>query len=285
MWWLYFLVIPAVLLFAVWIFLIAPGTSRGMEKYKCVRYAHRGLHGEVGEEPFAAENSLTAFSRAVERGFGIELDVHVSRDGEVVVFHDDTLKRVTGKCGRVKDMTLAELRELSLSGTADTIPTLKEVLGLVGGRVPLLIEIKETGFDHSISEATAQILKDYKGEFIVESFSPLAFGAIRREIPGTPCGFLADKLTDNEKFRSFKYRLIQRFLLNAAARPAFIAMNHKRSRMFPLPLIKRVFKTPTLAWTIRSEKEEREAYANGFSGVIFEGYLPTDEKEVRSDEA
>lgn len=266
--------IPLAVLLGLWIFLIAPGSARGMDKFKNVKYAHRGLHGTVDADSFAAENSLTAFSRAAERGFGIELDVHVTKDGEVVVFHDDTTDRVTGVSGRVCDMTLEELRALRLSGTEDTVPTLREVLDLVGGRVPLLVEIKETGFDHSISEATAPILKDYSGEYIVESFSPLAFGAIKREIPGTPCGFLADKLTEKEEYRSIKYRLIQRFFLNVAARPAFIAMNKDRAKMFPLPLLKCLFGSVTLAWTVRSAEEEAAAYAAGFDGIIFEGYLP-----------
>ena len=272
-----YIAIPIVVILGIWLFLIAPGSKRGMESFKDVKYAHRGLHGDLTGEGYAAENSLSAFSRAVAHGFGIELDVHVTRDGEVVVFHDDTVDRVTDGTGRVKDKTLAELRELRLSGTEDTVPTLREVLALVDGRVPLLVEIKETGFDHSISEAASEILKDYRGSFIVESFSPLAFGAFRKKTPSVPCGFLADKLTANEKYRTFKYRIIQRFLLNCKARPAFIAMNHKTYKLFPLPLIKAIFKTPTLAWTIKSEEDEKAAYEHGFSGVIFEGYIP--EKE------
>ena len=272
--WIFYVAAPVLLILLLWLFLIAAGSSRGMEKYKCIKYAHRGLHGTVGKEPYAAENSMTAFERAAELGFGIELDVQVSRDGEVVVFHDETLRRVTGVCGKVRDFTLAELKACRLCQTDDTIPTLSEVLELVDGRVPILVELKETGFDHTISEKTAQILKSYKGDFIVESFSPLAFSAIRRALPDTPCGFLSDKLTENEDYRSLKYRIIQRFLLNFKARPAFIAMNLNRASMFPLPIIKRLFGTPTLAWTVRSAEEEAQAYKDGFSGIIFENYIP-----------
>ncbi|MBR2650411.1 MAG: hypothetical protein IKD45_02005 [Clostridia bacterium] len=274
-----YIAIPVAVLLGLWLFLIAPGSSRGMEKFKSVRYAHRGLHGDFGEG-YAAENSLTAFDRAASRGFGIELDVHVTSDGEVVVFHDDTLTRVTGAEGRIKDKTLSELRCLRLSGTEDTIPTLTEVLRVVDKRVPLLIEIKEGGFDHTISERTAEVLRDYDGEFIVESFSPLAFGAIRRTLKGIPCGFLCDKLTANEQYRSIKYRLIQRQLLNVIARPAFIAMNKSTHKLFPMPIVRALFRTPMLAWTVKSEAEEREAYKNGFSGIIFEGYIPTSGAEA-----
>ena len=270
--------IPVIVILGIWLFLIAPGSSKGMESFKRVKYAHRGLHGDLTGEGYAAENSLTAFERACRLGFGIELDVQLTRDGELVVFHDNTVDRVTGATGKVKDMTFAELRALKLSGTDDVIPTLEEVLRVVGGRVPLLVEMKETNFDHSISEATAKVLKCYEGPFIVESFSPLAFEAIRREMPGALCGFLADKHTSYEKTRTLLHRLIQRCLLNFKCRPAFISLNRKTPKLFPIPFIKAVFKTPMIAWTVKSEAEEREAYENGFDGIIFEQYIPEKEE-------
>ena len=269
-----YIAMPLAVLLGLWLFLIAPGKNKNMDRYKTVKYAHRGLHGKVDAESFCAENSITAFKRAVDHGFGIELDVHVTADGEVVVFHDATLDRVTAASGKIKKKTLAELRELRLMGTEDTIPTLREVLDLVDGRVPLLVELKETGANHTISEKTAQILSEYRGEFIVESFSPLAFGAIKEKLPDTPRGFLADKFTTKKKYRTLKHALTQRFLFNFLVRPAFIALNHKTPRLFPVGIIRRIFGTPMIAWTVKSAEEENEAYKNGFSGVIFEGYLP-----------
>ena len=260
--------------FFVWIFLIAPKTSRRMDKFKNVKYAHRGLHGTVGYETFAAENSLTAFLRAVEHGYGIELDVHATKDGEIVVFHDATLDRICGASGKIKDLSLDELSEFRLLGTEDKIPTLREVLQLVGGRVPLLVELKESGTDHTISEKTAEILSGYDGDYIVESFSPAAFGAFKKRLPDVPRGFLADKLTANNGKRGFIYRITQRCLLNVMCRPQFIALNKDRPTLFPIPFIKKLFKVPTIAWTVTSPSEEERAYADGFSGVIFENYLP-----------
>ena len=267
-----YIYIPVVALLFLWLFLIAPGCSCGMEEFKSLKYAHRGLHGNVTGEGFAAENSLTAFRRAIEAGYGIEFDVQATKDGVAVVFHDATLTRICGVSGKVKDMTYAELAEFSLSGTEDKIPTLREVLELVSGKVPL----KETGLDHTISEKTAELLRDYNGKFIIESFSPFAFGAIKREFPKAQCGFIADKHTDYEKTRTLIFRLIQRSLLNVVSRPAFISLNKEKPRLFPIPIIKKLFRTPTLAWTIKSEEEEAAAYKNGFSGIIFEGYLPKD---------
>ena len=269
-----YIILFIIIVVCTWLFLIAPGDDTNMKKFKDVKYAHRGLHGTVGYDSFCAENSITAFARAKEKGFGIELDVRVSKDGEVVVFHDADVKRITGAEGRVCDLTLAELQELSLMETNDTVPTLKEVLELIDGTVPLLVELKETALDHTISEKTAEVLKDYKGDFIVESFSPLAFGSFKKSMPSVCRGFLAYKHTDNEKTRNLIHRIIQRFLLNFIARPAFIAADHKKPGLFPIPVIKAIFKTPMIAWTVRSKEEEIEAYKNGFSGVIFENYIP-----------
>ncbi len=258
-----------------WLFLISPGDSSGMEKLKNVRYAHRGLHGKVGEyDTEAAENSLTAFRRAKEHGFGIELDVRLSKDGEPVVFHDGSLKRVCGRDGGVEDLTVEELKSVYLSGTEDCVPTLREVLELIDGAVPLLIELKEEGLDHSISEKTAQVMKEYKGDFLVESFSPFAFAAFKRELPDIPRGFLAHKHTATKEKRALKFRLIQRFVFNFLSRPAFIAINAKTPKLFPLPVVSMLYKTAVIAWTVHSKEEEIEAYKNGADGVIFEGYLP-----------
>ena len=264
-----------IIVLCTWLFLIAPGDSSGMEKFKNVKYSHRGLHGTVGGyDSYAAENSLTAFSRSKEHGFGIELDVRLSKDGELVVFHDGVLDRVTDMKGKVGDYTVEELKKCRLSGTDDTIPTLKEVLELIDGAVPLVIELKEEAFDHSISQKSVEVLKDYKGDYVVECFSPFAFGAFRKNLPEIPRGFLSCKHTANPKTRAFKYRPIQRFLFNFLARPAFIAVNKKTPKLFPIPVITALFKTPIIAWTVKSKEEEIEAYKHGASGVIFEGYMP-----------
>jgi glycerophosphoryl diester phosphodiesterase len=263
----------------LWLFLIGAVHTRRMDEYKSIKYAHRGLHGALGGKTYAAENSLTAFARATERGFGIELDVRVTKDGELVVFHDDTLDRVCGVSGRVIDKTLAELRQTRLSETEDTIPTFGEVLELVHGRVPLLVEIKEDGFDHTAAVLAARMLGEYDGPYIVESFNPLSLSAVKKENPQILRGFLWDKLTSDKSRRALKYRIIQRQLLNFLARPHFIAASHKsykKSPLFPLLLVKVLFKPSFIAWTIRSPEEEKAAYEMGFDGIIFENYIPDD---------
>ncbi len=270
------IVLGSILLFffAVWLFLIAGKGGQALGRLGSVNYAHRGLHGTVGGyDSYAAENSLTAFSRAVEHGFGIELDVRLTKDGEVVVFHDDTLDRVCGVSGRVDAYTLSELSSVRLSGTDDTVPTFREVLELVAGKVPLLVELKGESLSADVADATARLLGDYRGEYIIESFNPILLGRIKKALPSASRGFLLCKHTNDKKHRGIKYRIIQRCLLNFIARPHFIALDKSVPRLFPAPLVSRLFGTAKIAWTVRSAEEEAQAYKNGFTAVIFEKYL------------
>ena len=269
-----YILLAAVILFCTWLFLISPGDDAGMEKFKNKKYAHRGLHGRVGYDEYAAENSLTAFARAKEHGYGIELDLRMSKDGEIVVIHDGDLERVTGVKGKVAELTLDEIKSNTLIGTTDTVPTLREVLELIDGAIPLLFEIKEEGMDHTLSEKVAEILKDYKGDYMVESFSPFAFGVFKKKLPAIPRGFLAYKHSSKKESSALKFRLIQRLTFNFLARPAFIALHIDTPKLFPVPLVAGIYKTPLIAWTVKSKEEEIEAYKLGFSGIIFEGYLP-----------
>lgn len=269
-----FVILGLAALFCLWLFFIgtAGGKKMGDAAYK--KYAHRGLHGALGGEEFCAENSKTAFERACQRGFGIELDVRLSKDGVPVVFHDGDLLRVCGVDKKVCELTAAELSEIKLMNTADTVPTFREVLELVGGRVPLVVELKEEGLDHSTAKEALAILAEYSGEYVIEAFSPFALGYVRRHAPSAVRGFLTDKLTANEKYNTAAYRLIQRFWFNFIARPHFIAQNHERPRHFPSPLVRAIFKPAFVAWTVRSAEEEAVAYKNGFTAIIFENYIP-----------
>lgn len=261
--------------FLIFLFLIAPGTARKskMQKYKSVRYAHRGLHGNG-----LAENSLGAFRAAVDAGFGIELDVRLSADGELVVFHDDTLERMTVESGRVDQRTKEELSKICLADTEDTIPTFKSVLELVDGKVPLLVEIKEDAMKSAVTEKTAEILADYQGDYIVESFNPLALGEFKKLCPATLRGILSENFMREEKYRKLLYFILQHLLLNVVCRPDFVAFNHTDYKNAALKLTRGLFKVPTLAWTVRSAEEEKAAFEHGFDGVIFENYIP-DQKD------
>lgn len=257
--------------FLIWVFLSAPRLShKRMAKYRNLHYAHRGLHGEG-----AFENSLTAFGLAVKSGYGIELDVRLCKSGELVVFHDANANRATGVDKMIIDMSLNELRGIRLGGTADTVPTFREVLELVDGRVPLLIEIKLGEGESGVAEAFLEEIEGYTGDFIVESFNPRALAAVKKTRPDIPIGILALEYTKEEKFRGkFLYRLGEKLRLNFMFRPDFIAYDKKGYRVLSLRMLRKIFRVPTFAWTVKSMEEERAARARGFEGIIFEGYIP-----------
>ena len=261
--------IVIVVLILLYLFMVAPKNRKDMDYYKNKYYAHRGLHN--GER---AENSMSAFKAAVDGGYGIELDVRLSKDGKLVVFHDDTLDRVCGREGKAIDFTAEELATFKLNGTEDGIPLFSDVLSLVDGKIPLLVEIKENAGDSSVSSATCKMLKEYKGEYIIESFNPMSLKVVGKMMPEVPRGILSHRYFENEKYRKPLFFLLQSLLLNCVCRPAFIAYDHRHAKAFGLRFVRAIFRTPTIAWTVRSAEEEAVARKNGFDGIIFENYLP-----------
>lgn len=261
----------ALLVLLLGLFMIAPGQKkRQMQRYAKVKYAHRGLHDAT-----RAENSMSAFRAAKEHGFGIELDVRLSKDGELVVFHDDDLKRMTGVDGKVNEYTKDELAKMSLLGTEDGVPTLREVLELIDGAVPLLIEIKSKNGKEGTAEKLVEVIKDYKGEFIVESFNPLSLRVIKKARPDVLRGILSMEYTKDERYKGKTiFTLSEKLLLNFLMRPNFVAYEKNGYAVKNVRLIRRSFGTPLIAWTIKSLEEEKEAISRGFDTVIFEGYLP-----------
>ena len=254
----------------IYVILIKPEKRPGvLDKFRGVKYAHRGLHSDT-----APENSLSAFRLAVEAGFGIELDVHTVKGGGVVVFHDGTLDRMVGRSAGLCDFTAEELGEMKLLGSDEKIPTLREVLELVGGRVPLLVELKHDSGVGGVAKAAAELLRDYEGDFIVESFDPFTVADFAKEMPNIGRGILAQKYTGNPKFRGFRYFLAENLLINKICKPDFVAYRHKDANMLSFRAVKAIFKPVTVAWTVRSPEEERAAYDNGFDTVIFENYIP-----------
>ena len=261
--------ISIVILFLIYILLIAPVNKKEMSKFKSKMYAHRGLHNEQ-----RAENSMSAFKAAVDAGYGIELDIRLSKDGQLVVFHDDTLDRVCGRKGRVIDFTAEELASISLNGTSEGVPLFCDVLKMVDGRVALLVEIKEDPGNSAVSDAACKMLSGYKGEYIVESFNPLSLRTVKKKMPEITRGILSQRYYEYEQYRKPLYFMLQALLLNFLCRPAFIAYDHRHAKSLALRFVRGFFHIPTLAWTVRSAEEEREARKNGFDGIIFENYLP-----------
>lgn len=231
-------------------------------------YAHRGFH-DTGEQ--APENSLKAFWRAVERGYGIELDVQMSRDGIPVVFHDFTLKRVCGREGKVADYTCRELSECSLCGTGERIPTLEEVLRLVGGRVPLIVELKIERTDLSVCRAASELLKKYGGVYCIESFNPLGVLWYRRNQPEVVRGQLSDNFLAETGDRRILMQCLRHLLFNWLTKPDFIAYRSKYTGAVSRRLCCRFYGAMGAAWTVRS-REEKEQLEKEYDILIFENF-------------
>ncbi|MBQ7600448.1 MAG: glycerophosphodiester phosphodiesterase [Clostridia bacterium] len=247
--------------------LVAPGQVSEVQKapFKGRNFAHRGLHTEDGMIP---ENSLEAFRRAVSAGYGIELDVQLSSDGRVMVFHDDDLDRVCGVSGKIWDRTYRELREMRLNGTDSVIPTLHEVLETVKGKVPLIVELKTGPRNKELCKKTCAILTAYKGDFCIESFNPLIVGWFRMNAPEILRGQLATVTAEyGAKTPKPVAFALSNGLTNIIARPQFIAYSlHDR----PLGIrVSEMMGAMRVGWTSHGEENEK-----GRDAVIFEFYRP-----------
>lgn len=245
-----------------------PDSSALMEHY----YAHRGLHDPKEGVP---ENSMAAFRRAVEGGYGIELDVQLSKDDIPVIFHDATLTRMCGVDKQVNELTLAQLKELRLAGTGEQIPTFREFLELVDGRVPLIVEIKMEKRNDRIPEEVNRLLSDYKGVYCIESFHPAALIWYRKHRPDVFRGQLCTNFNKENQNRSLPLFLLGKMLTNIAARPDFIAYNWLYRSDLSRKICCRLYHALPVAWTVRSQ-EELDICRKDFRLFIFEDFLPQD---------
>lgn len=235
-------------------------------------YAHRGLHQEKDRIP---ENSLSAFKLAVENNYGIELDVQLSKDGEPVIFHDNNLKRVCGLDKLVVDLTFAELRNLNLYNSKEKIPHLQEVLDLVDGQIPLIVEFKLESFDTKICDIVAPYLDSYKGVYCVESFHPAVVNWYKKNRPH----IIRGQLSANELFpkgkvsNKFLNFILKNLMLNFWGRPDFIAYEHDYGNTLSLILTRKLFRAPAIAYTVQSQAE-LEAAIKYFDLFIFDMFIP-----------
>lgn len=235
-----------------------------------VLYAHRGLHDNASDAP---ENSLAAFRKAVEAGYGIEFDVQLSKDKVPVVFHDFTLKRICGMDGKVCDYTYEELSKFPLCDSKERIPRLDEVLRLTDGHVPLIIEYKIEWMETHVCRVADQILQNYQGAYCIESFNPLGLIWYRKNRPAVMRGQLADAFYTRKEYKGVLYLLLQNLLLNFLAKPDFVAYNHKEAKRLSRRLCRNLYRNTSVAWTIKSEEELVKA-GKEFDLFIFDSFIP-----------
>jgi len=270
----------------LYLFCIAPalnGRKKCPSWLRGAMFAHRGLYGMEESIP---ENSLAAFSKALEMGYGIELDVHLTLDGHLVVHHDRSLRRLCGADGNIDEMSLADLAAFCLQDTEEGIPSLSQVLALIDGKVPLLIEMKyDGGGDHTaLPRALFGTMEGYAGPWCVESFDPMMLLWFRRHAPRTPRGQLAfDQKREAGKFTS-PLMIISAFLLmNVISRPHFVAYGPGREQNLSCRLVRRLFHPLMGAWTVRTANEfEKLRDQNDL--LIFEAFLPECDPSKRRNE-
>ena len=257
---------------ALYLFLIFPALRRHTDRIvlRDLYIAHRGLHDITMGVP---ENSLAAYTLAVKLGFAIEIDIHLTRDGQIVVFHDDTTLRVCGVDRAVEECTLEELKDMRLSGTDQQIPTLEEVLSLVDGRVPLMIEFKSVyGNSKALCAAADKILSSYHGKYIVQSFYPPVLLWYRKNRPEICRGQLSQNFIRHKGERDLSKILAGWLLFNFLSRPDFVSYNFEDAGCFSRGMCSALGAFP-VAWTIRSESEFAAA-KQLFCTYIFENFLP-----------
>lgn len=261
---------PVLFLLAVWLFAIAPRAQKKKILPFLRPYAHRGLFGE--EIP---ENSLAAFDRAASNGFAIELDVQLSADGVVMVFHDYTLKRMCGIEGKVCDLTADELTKTPLiGGEGQTVPTLAQVLQTVAGRTPLLIELKGESGNTDLVPALFKTLEGYTGEYCMESFNPLLLRAVKKYDASVVRGLLSTNLIKSKKPGSkLTNFLLTHLLLCFMCRPAFHAWDIKYPNILARRLGTSLLGAASMVFTVKDEALYDELLSKGIY-PIFDSFVP-----------
>ena len=255
---------------ALYLAAITPRLFHRPERMPKVYYAHRGLHDNEGDAP---ENTLAAFEKAVKRGYGIELDVQVTKDGKVVVAHDFNLKRICGVDRDIDSLTYAALQKYPVFDSQETIPLLSDVLKLVDGRVPLIVELKYKNSRSLVCELTDALLKNYSGFYCVESFHPGAVFWYRLHRPQVCRGQLSSTFARHDGQRTLIHFISQHLLTNFLTAPDFIAYHCQDTDELSLTLCRSLFGCPAVAWTVKS-KTRLEACRDSFDYFIFEGFEP-----------
>lgn len=258
-----------------WCLLLKPRREQpGWDKLGGVKYAHRGLHDAAQGIP---ENSMAAFRRAVDHGFGAELDVHLMADGSLAVVHDSDLTRVCGKKALIEDLAAANLEDYPLMGTGETIPLFGEVLDLFEGKTPLIVELKvERGNAYALTDAAMKALEGWKGTYCVESFHPAVLLRLKEKYPHVLRGQLSEDFIRGSEVGNLStpVRFVLTHLLTTAiTRPDFIAYKWEDRKEPSLRLMRALYGVHEVGWTVRDQKTMDMLARDGVT-PIFESFIP-----------
>jgi len=269
--WIGIVLLLCMVLFLLLVLLVAPGRSTAAQKEPFLNraYAHRGLYSADQTVP---ENSLAAFSVAKTAGYGVELDVQLTADGQIVVFHDATLQRACGVNARVDSYTYVQLRQLRLFGTEHRIPLFSEVLCEIDGAIPVIVELKSGGNRKLLCERTLSMLRDYSGSYCVESFDPFIVRWFRIQAPDILRGQLSEQHCHSKNTLPFAVSAaMSRLFSNVLARPQFVAYRVGK-KPFSVQLCERLG-AMRVTWTAKPA-DDHALLTQQYDAIIFEHYLP-----------
>jgi len=253
---------------ALYLFMICPRLRHrcDMTSFCSKPTCHRGIHNNKT----IPENSIPAFKAAIEAEHGIEFDVQFTKDHQLVVFHDDDLSRMCGINKKVIDLTYDELSEIRLLDTDEKIPTLKEVLDLIDGRVPIIIEMKNAlSMIRELPCKLYEVMKDYHGEYSIESFNPMYVGKYRKFDKTVARGVLSLKFgkIDGKKHQQVLAVILENLLMNFIAKPDFIAYRYTDYKKLSFRL-NRLLGATTVAWTIPENSDIHNKVKKYFDAYI-----------------
>lgn len=273
-WLIVLLAAVIVVVFLLYLLCLRCHRRKDWERFRGWRYAHRGYH----DKPRIPENSIPAFRRAVQCGFGAELDVHLMKDGHLAVIHDASLLRTAGVDVQIEDLTAEELKNYRLEGTEYHIPLLEEVLPIFAGKAPLIIELKaERGNADALAAAACKLLDKHRSvTYCMESFDPRCLMWLWANRPDVVRGQLSENFQrhgDAGSLPGVVRWVLSNLLLNCRTRPDFIAYRFEDRHSLSLRLCRGLYGAQEFSWTIRTKADMETAEDDG-ALIIFEQFDP-----------
>lgn len=266
------LILIIVLVLAVGYAFVVKGRTghKGVSALQGFAYAHRGLHSAG-----VPENSMAAFRAAKEKGYGIELDVHLMADGNLVVIHDSSLKRTAGVDVLIEDLTASDLENYCLEGTVEKIPLFSQVLELYAGSAPLVVELKAVGSNYpALCKAACDMLDSYKGAYCIESFDPRCVAWLRKHRKDVIRGQLTENFFRSKNKLPWALMFVMKHqLLNILTRPDFVAYRFEDRKTVSNFLCRKLWGVQGVTWTIRTKEDFDTAVKEDWL-PIFENFIP-----------
>lgn len=233
------------------------------------KYAHRGLHD--AEKP---ENSMAAFRAALENGYGIELDIHLMKDGNLAVIHDTSLKRTAGTDVKITDLTTEDLANYHLEGTEEIIPVFSQVLDLFAGKAPLIIELKADDNVEALVAAAVKAVEGYDGPYCMESFDPRCIYMLKKKYSHIIRGQLTENYFNSKSNLPAPLKwALKNQVLNFMTMPDFVAYRYRDLDTISNKLVRSFWGVQGVTWTLKKQEELDDAVQKGWL-PIFENFKP-----------